>query len=113
MEDVPPIPRDILVSLMRYQNIRAAVFRAWTPDSKGIYVSTGFGNVDSLHRVDRPGGAREQLTFFNERVAAVMGRPGGRELLFTRDTGGSEFAQIFEFDPDSGEAVMLLSLIHI
>ncbi len=107
MEDVPPIPRDILVSLMRYQNIRAAVFRAWTPDSKGIYVSTGFGNVDSLHRVDQPGGAREQLTFFNERVAAVKGRPGGRELLFTRDTGGSEFAQIFEFDPDNGEAVML------
>ncbi len=107
MEDVPEIPRDILVSLMRYQNIRAAVFRAWTSDSKGIYVSTGFGNVDSIHRVDQPGGARQQLTFFSERVAAVKGRPGGRELLFTRDTGGSEFAQIFEFDPDSGEAVML------
>ncbi len=107
MEDVPEIPRDILVSLMRYQNIRAAVFRAWTSDSKGIYVSTGFGNVDSIHRVDQPGGAREQLTFINELVAAVMGRPGGRELLFTRDTGGSEFAQIFEFDPDSGDAVML------
>ncbi len=107
MEDVPEIPRDILVSLMRYQNIRAAVFRAWTPDSKGIYVSTGFGNVDSIHRVEKPGGARQQLTFFNERIAAVMGRPGGSELLFTRDTGGSEFAQIFEFDPDSGDAVML------
>ncbi len=107
MEDVPEIPRDILVSLMRYQNIRAAVFRAWTADSKGIYVSTGFGNVDSIHLVDQPGGARQQLTFFNERVAAVKGRPGGRELLFTRDTGGSEFAQLFQFDPDSGDAVML------
>lgn len=107
MEDVPEIPRDILVSLMRYQNIRAAVFRAWTADSKGIYVSTGFGNVDSIHRVDQPGGARQQLTFFNERVAAVKGRPGGHELLFTRDTGGSEFAQLYQFDPDSGDAVML------
>jgi len=107
MEDVPEIPRDIIVSLMRYQNIRAAVFRAWTADSKGIYVSTGFGNVDSIHRLDQPGGARQQLTFYNERISAVMGRPGGRELLFTRDAGGSEFAQIFEFDPDTGDAVML------
>ena len=107
MEGVPEIPRELLVSLMRYQNIRAAVFRAWTPDSDGIYVSTGFGNVDSIHRVDQPDGARQQLTFYNERVAGILGRPGGRELLFTRDTGGSEFAQIFEFDPESGETVML------
>ena len=107
MEDVPEIPREVLVSLMRYQNIRAAVFRAWTPGSDGIYVSTGFGNVDSIHRVDKPGGARRQLTFYNERIAGIMGRPRGRELLFTRDSGGSEVAQIFAFDPDSGDAVML------
>jgi hypothetical protein len=58
VEDVPEIPIEVVVDLMRYQNIRAAGFHAWTPDGNGIYVSTGFGDVDSLHRVDMPGGAR-------------------------------------------------------
>ena len=107
MEDVPEIPDDVVVDLMRFQNIRAAGFRAWTADGAGIYVSTGFGDVDSIHRVDMPGGARHQLTFYREPVSEVTRRPGGSQLLFTRDAGGSEFSQIFELDPSSGEARML------
>jgi hypothetical protein len=102
MEDVPEIPDDVVVDLMRFQNIRAAGFRAWTADGAGIYVrawtddgagiyvSTGFGDVDSIHRVDMPGGARHQLTFYREPVSEVTRRPGGSQLLFTRDAGGSE-----------------------
>ncbi len=41
--------------------VRAAVFLGWTPDSKGICVSTGFGNVDSLHRIDQPGGVKTAM----------------------------------------------------
>ena len=107
MEDIPDIPKDVFVSLMRFQNIRAASFRAWTQDGDGIFVSTGFGDVDSIHRVDMPGGARHQLTFYNEPVGGVAKRPGGEQLLFTRDVGGSEFAQIFEFDPEDGDARLL------
>ena len=107
LEDVPEIPRDVLVSLMRYQNIRAAKFRTWTPDSDGLYVLTGFGDVDSIHRIEQPGGARRQLTFYDEPIGAVIGQPGGNELLFTRDDGGSEFSQIFRFDPQTGDAVMI------
>ncbi len=107
MEDVPEIPIDLVVDLMRFQNIRAAGFRAWAPDGNGIFVATGFGDVDSLHRVEMPGGARHQITFYREPVREVTRRPGGQELLFTRDAGGSEFAQIFELDPSSGEATML------
>jgi dipeptidyl aminopeptidase/acylaminoacyl peptidase len=107
LEDVPEIPRAIFISLLRYQNIRAAGFRAWTEDGKGIYVSTGFGDVDSVHRVDMPLGARRQLTFYGEPVGGVSRQSGGRKLLFTRDAGGSEFTQIFLMDPDSGDAEML------
>jgi len=107
MEDVPEIPIDLVVDLMRFQNIRAAVFRAWAPDGNSIFVATGFGDVDSLHRVEMPGGARHQITFYREPVREVTRRPGGQELLFTRDAGGSEFAQIFELDPSSGQATML------
>lgn len=107
MEGVPEIPDDVVIDLMRFQNIRAAGFLAWTADGNGIYVSTGFGDVDSIHRVDMPGGARHQLTFYREPVSGVTRRPGGTRLLFTRDAGGSEFSQIFELDPSSGEAKML------
>jgi len=107
MEDIPEIPKDVFVSLMRFQNIRSASFRAWTADGNGIFVSTGFGDVDSIHRVDMPGGARQQLTFYDEPVGDVAKQPGGEQLLFSRDVGGGEFAQVFEFNPASGDARML------
>jgi dipeptidyl aminopeptidase/acylaminoacyl peptidase len=107
MEDIPEIPIDVVIDLMRFQNIRAAPFRAWTPDGNGIYVSTGFGDVDAIHRVDMPGGARRQITFYREPVRDVVRQPGGERLLFTRDAGGSEFAQIFELNPSNGEAKLL------
>jgi dipeptidyl aminopeptidase/acylaminoacyl peptidase len=107
LEDVPEIPKELFLDLFRYQNIRAAAFRAWTPDSKSLYVSTGFGDVDSIHRVDMPLGARRQLTFYDEPVGGISRQPGGPQMLFSRDSGGSEFAQLFVFDPDTGEAEMI------
>ncbi len=107
LEDIPIIPREIIGGLNRYQNVRAAIFRAWTADSKSIYVSTGFGDVDSIHRVDMPLGVRSQITFYDEPVGGVTGQPGSDQLLFTRDAGGSEFSQIFSLNLASGEARML------
>ena len=107
LEDIPTIPREIIAGLNRYQNVRSAAFRAWAPDSKSIYVSTGFGSVDSIHRVEMPLGGRSQITFYHEPVGGITGRPGRDQLLFTRDTGGSEFAQIFALDVASGEARLL------
>lgn len=107
LEDIPIIPREIIGGLNRYQNIRSASFRAWTADSKSIFVSTGFGDVDSIHRVDMPLGVRRQLTFFNEPVGGVAAQPGSDLLLFTRDTGGSEFAQLFALNPATGDASLL------
>ena len=107
LEDIPEIPIDVVVDLMRYQNIRSAAFRTFAQDDQSIYVSTGFGDVDSLHRVAMPGGARHQITFYREPVSDITRRPGSDRLTFTRDAGGNEFAQIFEFNPRSGDATML------
>jgi len=107
LEDIPTIPREIIGGLNRYQNVRSASFRAWTADSKSIYVSTGFGDVDSIHRVDMPLGVRSQITFYDEPVGGIASQPGRDQLLFTRDSGGSEFAQIFELGMTDGEARML------
>jgi Tol biopolymer transport system component len=107
MEDIPPIPAEIVEDLNRYQNVRSGFVDAWTGDGKGLYISTRFGDVSQLHRVDMPGGARRQITFYDEPVGAVARQPLGSKLLFTRDAGGSEFAQIFLLDPADGSATML------
>ena len=107
MEDVPPIPADIVADLSQYQNVRSASFRSWTKDGRGIYISTRFGDVNQIHRVDMPGGARHQITFYDEPIGAVNRQRGGSKVLFTRDAGGSEFAQIFLLDPENGSTTML------
>jgi len=107
MEDVPEIPADIVDGLNRYQNVRSASFRAWVDDGSGIFVSTRFGDVTQLHRVDMPGGARRQLTFYKEPLGGISSQPNGSDLIISRDTGGSEFTQIFLFDPGSGNETML------
>ena len=107
MEDVPEIPPEIADSLNRYQNVREARFGDWMRDGSGIYVSTRFGDTDQVHRVDMPGGMRRQMTFFTEPVFSVSRRPGSDELIFTRDSGGNEFSQVFLMDPATGDAAML------
>ncbi len=107
MEDVPPIPARIVDDLNRYQNVRSAGFRGWTEDGSAIYVTTRFGDLNQIHRVDMPGGARTQLTFYKEPVFGVTRRPGGSSLVFSRDAGGSEFAQLFLLDPATGDATLL------
>ena len=107
MEDVPEIPADIVEDLNRFQNVRSANFRVWTQDGTGVIVSTRFGDVNQLHRVDMPGGARQQITFYDEPIGGVSAQPNGSTILFTRDAGGSEFAQIFRLDPATGADVML------
>jgi len=108
MQDVPEIPAALVASLNRYQNVRSASFLDWTEDGGGIYISTRFGDVNQVHKVGHPGGAREQITFFNEPVGALQRQPGGSKMVFTMDAGGSEFSQIFLLDPaSSDDAVML------
>ena len=101
MEDVPPIPQRLADELNRYQNVRSAEFLDWTTDGQGIFVSTRFGDVSQIHRVDMPGGARRQLTFFDEPIGGVNRAPGGSQMVVTMDAGGSEFSQIFRLDPDA------------
>ena len=107
MEDVPEIPAEIVDSLNRYQNVRGANLQGWQEDSSGVFVSTRFADVDQLHRVDSAGGARHQLTFYNEPIGGITTQPHGDGIIFTRDAGGSEFAQIFLLDPATGVATML------
>ena len=107
LENVPEVPAELRQRLNRYLNTRGAGVRDWTEDGRGLYVSTRFGNVYQLHRVDQPGGARHQLTFFEEPVGGARRRPGSRQLSFTMDAGGNEVTQIHLFDPETGDHRMI------
>jgi len=107
LEDVPEIPADISAALTRYQNTRSAGLAGWSESGDSIYISTRFAEVSQLHRVDAPGGARHQLTWFDEPVGGVAPRPGHRQMAFLMDEGGSEFSQIFLFDPADGSHRMI------
>ena len=107
LEDIPTIPQTIKDDLKRYQNVRSGSFRSFTDTGDSIYISTRFGNVSQLHVVDQPGGARKQITFFDEPVGSMSRQPNGKLIAFTMDVGGSEHAQILLLNPENGSSTML------
>lgn len=107
MEDVPEIPQSLVDSLNRYQNVRSAPIRDFSADGESVFVSTRFGNVSQLHRVDQAGGARRQITFFQEPIGGVSRRPETDNIGFSMDEGGSEFAQLYLLDTATGEHQLL------
>lgn len=101
LEHVPQTPPDVADRLRQYVNTRAAAFVDWLPDG-GVLISTRFGEVNQLHRVDAAMGARTQITFFDERVTSASVRPGSSEILFSRDVGGNENFAGFILDQTTG-----------
>lgn len=103
LQGVPEVPREIVDQLNRYQNVRGARFQDWSEDGESIYILTRFGNTRQLHRVGMPGGARRQITFFQEPLGGAQRRPRGSALTFSMDEGGAEFYQVFLLEPESGD----------
>ena len=100
LEDVPEIPDEIKSRLQQYQNTRSAAFQDWLPNNGGALISTRFGNTTQLHVVNHPGGARNQISFFDEPVTNGSFCPSKNfnGFLFTKDIGGNEFSQIYWYD---------------
>ena len=107
-EDVPPIPAALMEDLDHYNNIRGASLLDWHPVKREMLISTRFADVAQIHRVAMPGGARTQLTFFPDRTAAALYRPGsGDSFVFAKDTGGGEFYQLYRFDARSSAITLV------
>jgi dipeptidyl aminopeptidase/acylaminoacyl peptidase len=107
LQGVPEIPTTMVDRLKQYQNVRSASFIDWTKDGKGMFIRTRFGDVSQVHRVDSPGGMRQQLTWFPEPVGQVLRRENRHELAITMDRGGGEQDQIILFDPESASTRVL------
>ncbi len=102
IEGVPDIPAEVRERLVRYQNVRGHSFQGWTADG-GALISTRFGEVSQIHHVAAPGGARRQLTFYDEPVSGAAARPDGAVFAFAKDTGGDEFYQGYVYDLATGD----------
>lgn len=95
--NVPVVPDALVERLRQYLSTRAARFRGWAPDGRGLLVQTQFGSTYQLHRVYEPGGRREQLTFGEEPVDGRFqkARTDG-SLLLEIAKGGNENFQVWQ-----------------
>ena len=111
VDGVPAVPADVSAELRRYQNTRAARLLGWMDG--GMLIATRFGNTTQLHHVAKPLGMRSQTTFFDEPVSAASVNPGAHDagghagFVYLKDSGGSEFYQLFFFDAEDGRSSRL------
>ena len=107
LDNIPAVDSPLTARLDDYLHSRGASFAHWLPD--GMLIATRFGDVEQLHRVAGPLGAREQLTFSKEPVTVARAPhsavvPG---FAFLRDQGGNENAQVYWYDIASRAVRML------
>ncbi len=107
-EGIPKIPSAVVEAVGRYSNFRTAAFASWNPTQREMLIHTRFGDTSQVHQVKFPGGARNQLTFFPDRVAQADYQPvNGQSFLFSKDIGGGEFFQIYRYDLATGNITLL------
>ena len=108
VEGVPAIPAAIADEVRRYTESRSAAFVGWHPTATSLLVATRFGATNQIHEVRMAAGARRQLTFFAEPVNVAEWDPRDAAfLLFNRDAGGNEFAQMYRLDVATGDVTLL------
>ena len=106
-DEIPAIPASLMEELAPYTEFRTATLIDWHPTRREMLIATRFGQAPQIHRVTQPGGARTQLTFYADRVQGLRYRPDGNSFLFSKDIGGGEWYQIYNYDTRSGHATLL------
>lgn len=108
VQDVPPIPAEIAEKASRYGEYRGAVLNDWHPTKNEMLITTRFGDTNQLFLVKDAGGARQQLTFFPDRVEGGLFDPiRGEYIVFHKGVGGAEFFQNYRYDFATGDITLL------
>jgi dipeptidyl aminopeptidase/acylaminoacyl peptidase len=95
-DGIPPVPAELAARTRPYMEFRIAAFLGWHPKDRSLLVATRFANTNQVHRVARPGGAREQLTFEEDRILDASHAPlSGDVTVVQKDVGGNEFYQLY------------------
>src|SRR3989442_1523413 len=107
-EGIPPITASLVQSVKKYTEARSAATADWHPLKKQMLISTRFGATNQIHLLKMAGGARTQITFFDEPVTTATYEPKeGNYFLFLKDIGGNEFTQIYRYDVKDGNVTLL------
>ncbi len=107
-QGISPIPTSLSSDVRKYTEARSAGFVDWHPQRREMLIGTRFGNTSQIHYVKMPGGARTQITFFEEPVGNATFEPQqGRYFVFGKDVGGNEFVQLYRYDWETGEIILL------
>ena len=108
LDNIPAVDTPLTARLDDYMNSRGASFVDWLPDG-GLLIATRFGDVEELHRVAMPLGAREQLTFYREPVTEARSPQSAvaSGFVFLKDVGGNENAQLYWYDTGTRAVRML------
>ncbi len=109
IEGIPTIPFSLATEVGRYSNIRAAEILTWHPVRREMLIVTALGNTPQVHLVKFPGGARTQLTFFQDRTSrGVSYQPTrGDYFIFSKDSGGDQKYQNYRYDLATGNITLL------
>src|SRR5882672_10576545 len=108
VQGIPAIPATIAERANRYTEFRSAAIFSWHPQRREMLIGTRFADTVQIHEVKMPGGARTQLTFFPDRVSGAEFHPHrGDYFVFSKETGGGEWFQLFRCEVASGEITLL------
>jgi dipeptidyl aminopeptidase/acylaminoacyl peptidase len=107
-DGIPAIPESVAEKANRYSEFRTANLQSWNPVRREMLIGTRFAEAPQVHLVKAPGGARTQMTFSPERSVNAKFQPKkGSYFIFSRDTGGGEWFQLYREDLASGEVTLL------
>ena len=108
LDGIPKPPAALAETAGRYAENRAAFPTDWHPARREMLIGTRFANTFQTHLVKFPGGARQQLTFFQEPVYGGSYHPEGADyMLFSKDVGGGEWFQLYRYSLATGESRLL------
>lgn len=108
VEGIPKIPASLADEVRRYSEFRRARFLDWHPVRREMLINTRLGNTYQLHHVKFSGGARTQVTFYDDNVfAGRYQSTQARYFVFRKDVGGNEQYQNYRHDLNTGAVTLL------
>ena len=98
-EGIPDVPKALADRIGKYTEFKAVNVIAWHPRKRAMLVAYRRDATTQLHLLDQPMGTLEPLTDFPDPVASATFEPRrGDYLVYARDTGGNEAAQLYRYD---------------
>jgi dipeptidyl aminopeptidase/acylaminoacyl peptidase len=105
---IPPVPKALAERVGKYTEFKPVGVIAWSPNRRQLLVAYRRGATTQLHLLDAPQGTLTPLTDFPDPVSRATFEPKtGGYLVYSRDSGGNEAAQLYRYDFATKESTLL------